>query len=221
MKKSNEQKSWNVPLPTKEDIMEDKTFDMETYAMMMLISNFGGSVLNEDDRYLYVNKLEEQRKYICEILGITSRTLTSRIKKLENHHSRIMKQKTINNERGEENLVYKLKFKDRNKRKYATINSYKLELILKQKKKHLVKVYLLMIYMCKDKYGNSIERHMDYSWIAKRVGLKDKEWIGDCVLILEKLGFIKIRRKRSVKSIKDSNNQWIKIPIITHYYKLI
>ncbi|MGL5067243.1 MAG: hypothetical protein ACRC6T_05360 [Sarcina sp.] len=198
---------WNVPLSTKEIVMEDKNFPINLYAKMMLESN-----RNENDdnkyRYIYKNKMKEKvEPYFLEGQNkISKKTYDKYFRYLKKVDFDLVKpENTING------IVYKLKFKDDNNRKFITIKSDVLNKLIECSNANVLKVYLILLYTLTDEEGHLLTKQVSRSWLCKKIGFSEKSLDRMTVILnflSDDLHLINIEIREGMYSVLDKNKNY-------------
>ena len=211
MKISND--TWLVPLPTSNDILTNRSISLRTYATLMLISNWGGKVLNENTRYLYDNKVQKHIDFILDLLKITKATFNSHIKRLSAKNVSIFTPKMIN-----DSLVYMLKPKDTNKKNFVLVNSNLLLKLIADYDETCLRVFLVLLYTCKDE-----TKQVTHEWLCKRIGksTNSRRLISNALNKLHEGGFIFIFKDRVIhKVFYPETNTYVCNPKEIHLYMI-
>ena len=70
-----------LPMPTSNKVIANKKINLKTYGSIMLHSKWGGTFLNEDNRYIYNDYINEKCEEIAKDCQISKRTLKNHIAK--------------------------------------------------------------------------------------------------------------------------------------------
>lgn len=130
-------------LPSSPDILTNKKISIRTYSMLMFYSNWGGEALNNNTRYIYDNKIQDNLEDILTSLNISKSSFRTHLLNLRNYSKDIFKVKMINNE-----LVYSLTPKDKNNKNFVLINSDILLKLISSCNETCVRIYLILTYSC-------------------------------------------------------------------------
>lgn len=183
---------FNLPMPSSDEILNNRDIDLRVYGSLMLDSKWGGKFLNSDDRYFYSKDFKEASKEVCERLGISESKLKRDITKLKkanlgNDLRLIQMCKNFNGD-----VIYKLNYGSyiNNKfEKFVTISNIALRILINATNDRVLRIYLYLLYKCRN--GEVIITQEE---ICNKIGLsyKSRKVVSDCVNALEKLGFINI-----------------------------
>ncbi|MDQ0459004.1 hypothetical protein QOZ91_000510 [Clostridium sardiniense] len=136
-------KTWAVPLTSSNKILTNKKISLRTYALLMLYSNWGGSMFNDNTRYLYDNKISDNIEDLLSVLNITRSSFRSHLFNLRTYSKGIFKSKMIKDE-----LVHMLIPKDNNN--YVLIDSDLLLKLICNCNENCIRIYIILCYLCRN-----------------------------------------------------------------------
>lgn len=211
-----------LPMPTKAQVLKNKDISIRTYGAVMLESNWGGKILNPDDRYIYADKLDEVIKDISKEFKLSERTLKRYITKLRKCNVNILE--AMPNAKGE--LIYKLNYSDENFKNYILIHDKALRKLVNAYSENTLRIYLILLYKCFDEFKdeNTItykECEMTQEYLCQKIGLKanSRKIIADCIEALARGGFIKIRVEYKT-NYETKNKELLNYPIAKYFYNI-
>ena len=209
-----DKKPFNIPIPTRLPVVQNRTLDLRLFCSLLLISNhFGTKSLQDEHRYLYDNKMQQHMNYLTLILGITSKTFMTNLRKLILDETGIIK--TANYKK---KLVYKLYSKNIEGKDYVLIDNKTLEKLVRNNKSIDIKVYCILKYMLrKDK-----ESTITQEWIAERLGYSknSRQMIARSLNRLEASGLIKVTSKL-IKDRKWVDNHFKTNIFVNNFYEIV
>lgn len=189
-----------LPMPTSNKVIANKKINLKTYGSIMLHSKWGGTFLNEDNRYIYNDYINEKCEEIAKDCQISKRTLKSHIAKLKKCDIKIFEPMIVGSD-----LVYRLNYSVEGQ-EYITINSVALRKLCNAYSENALKLYLIFSYSCIDVEKNKdsksykvkqVEKLITQKWLCEKLGISynNRIVITDCVNALKKGGFIKVRQE--------------------------
>ena len=192
-------------LPSHNDVMQDKTFPYNTYAMLTINSKFNQNNKDEYKNYLYKSDikkdigdfLEEAKKDFPDGKIPAMKTVEKHIKTLLACDLPLVKIENSPN-----GVVYKLKA-DIDGKYYVRIPYIQVRELIVATNKSMLKLFVLLTYMC----DTESYKPLDRKFLARQLGLSDNSTRGLDVIstmtnALRKLGFIDIKSKTD-SFIKD------------------
>lgn len=214
-KTKKECKVIKFPMSSSEVNMKNKKCDYKTLAIMTYYSNYN-SYDKEDHRYVYKNDILLNKD---EIEGWSKNkidTVCRNIKKLCKLENNIIEAKNTDN-----GIVYLINYKDKNNRKFVTIEDEILKLLLDGCSSNVIKTYIFIKYRCE--FNGNKETKLTRKDIVDNVGLsikseknldKAKRWI----YILKGANLIKVNSKYEVEVDELSGNEIVKK---FNYYQIV
>lgn len=207
-------KPWAVPLPSSNEILTNKKISIKTYYILMLYSNWGGSMFNNDTRYVYDNKISENIEDILSTLNITNSSFRTHLSNLRKHSKSIFKATMVKDE-----LVYMLIPKDNNNKNYVLINSDILLKLINHCNENCIRIYILLCYICRNG-----PKQITHQWLSESIGNSSNSirLISKAVNELESNNFIYVERLKTVhKTYDELSNKIISNPKDIHVYSII
>lgn len=205
-------------LPSHNDVMQDKTFPYNTYAMLTINSKFNQNNKDEYKNYLYKSDikkdigdfLEEAKKDFPDGKIPAMKTVEKHIKTLLACDLPLVKIENSPN-----GVVYKLKA-DIDGKYYVRIPYIQVRELIVATNKSMLKLFVLLTYMCDTESYTKIDR----KFLARQLGLTDNshkilDGISTMTNSLRKLGFIDIRQE--IKTEYDEETKKIKTKTINAY----
>lgn len=208
-----ENKVWAVPLPSSPEVLKSKNISIRTYALLLLYSNWGGTLSNDNTRFLYDNKLSDNVNEILTTLNISRNTLRKHLFNLRTLSKGIFKSKMVNDE-----LVHMLAPKDKEGKNFVVIKSDILLKLICNCSENCIRIYIILCYVCRD--GS---RQLTHQWLSESIGnsSNSRRLISKAVNELESFNFISIERTKKVhKVLNESTGRIICNPKDVHYYSL-
>lgn len=209
--RSIEKENVEFPLPTHKSVLENKKFPYNTFATLMVNSNYGG--LNNHiekgnfKNYLYDNKMEEVMDFLKELESEGAKVTNKRT--VERHIKTILDLglDLIEVRNTENGIVYMLKSSIDNKY-YVKIPYAQIRELLISTNKNMLKLFAFMKYMCNETDFKTIER----KFIAEHIGISSKsvknlDGISVMLNSLANLGFIEIMENVKVESDANGNKK--------------
>lgn len=153
---------WNVPIITKEEVMQDKKFDMRIYSKTVLESKNNKNT-PEKQRYIYKKDFNKTVKdYFIEGANKMSKKVFERhwkyIRKID--FNLVEAENTFNG------IVYKLNYSDESGKRFVTIPSDLLNKLIECSNANVIKTYLILLYTC----SNSEFRAINQEWLCEKIG---------------------------------------------------
>ena len=192
-------------LTSHNDVIQDKTFPYNTYAMLTINSKFNQNNKDEYKNYLYKSDikkdigdfLEEAKKDFPDGKIPAMKTVEKHIKTLLACDLPLVKIENSPN-----GVVYKLKA-DIDGKYYVRIPYIQVRELIVATNKSMLKLFVLLTYMC----DTESYKPLDRKFLARQLGLSDNSTRGLDVIstmtnALRKLGFIDIKSKTD-SFIKD------------------
>lgn len=198
------------PISTDEKNMKDKKCDYNTYGLMTLFSKYTKGedhrYITEDDLILNQSKIEEYSKNKFD-------TVKRNIKKLAKLESSLVVAKIINGK-----TTYIINYKNKDGRKYVTIEEEILKTLLNDLKSSTIKVYMLLKYRCKTKTFTRIIKES----INNNIGLnsdsgKNKKELNKTLDLLRDIDLIEKYTK--TEKIQNKNGKIVYTPVT--YIRLV
>lgn len=196
----------NFPMSTQKCHMKDKKCDYKTLAIMTLYSNMTPmkdqheSRTYEPYRYVYKNKII---KFTDEIESLSNKkigTVINNMRKLSQLEGGLVTATKNHNEE----IIYYIRYENERGREYVSIPEDMLRRLVWIGNGNLIKVYLLIKYLCEDEKRrfNHDEKKITNKYICDEIGLSSSsknnlQGITEITNTLEECDFIK---KRYVKS---------------------
>ena len=200
-----------VPLPAHNDILRDKNFKYNTFALLMAGSNknIGDVEVMEFTNYIYDNETKDLLDFIYETTGkpMSERTLNSHRKNIiDSGYDLVGLQNTPNG------LAYLLRAEYEGGY-FVTIPFIQLKELLLYTNKNVLKIYVFLKDYLKGKKQGEFTP-IDRAFIARSIGLSDKsvknlDAISVMLKGLVKSGFIEIKEtvKKEVSKKDPSKTQ--------------
>lgn len=198
------------PISTDEKNMKDKKCDYNTYGLMTLFSKYTKGedhrYITEDDLILNQSKIEEYSKNKFD-------TVKRNIKKLAKLESSLVVAKIINGK-----TTYIINYKNKDGRKYVTIEEEILKTLLNDLKSSTIKVYMLLKYRCNTKTFTRIIKES----INNNIGLnsdsgKNKKELNKTLDLLRDIDLIEKYTK--TEKIQNKNGKIVYTPVT--YIRLV
>ncbi|MCQ2011972.1 hypothetical protein [Clostridium butyricum] len=206
-------KIWAVPLPSSPEVLKNKNISIRTYALLMLYSNWGGTMCNNDTRFLYDNKLSDNVNEILTTLNISRNTLRKHLFNLRTLSKGIFKTKMVKDE-----LVYMLSPKDKDGKNFILIRSDILLKLICNCNENCIRIFIILCYACR---GGS--RQLTHQWLSESIGnsSNSRRLISKAVNDLELFNFISVERTKTVhKVLNESTGKIICNPKDVHCYSI-
>lgn len=197
-------------LPSHNDIIQDKTFPYNTYAMLTINSNFNKNNKDEYKNYIYkstVKKdisdfLEEAKKDFPDGKIPAVKTVEKHIKTLLSCDLPLMKVENSPN-----GVVYKLKA-DVDGKYFVRIPYAQVRELVVATNKNMLKLFVILTYMCDTETYKVIDR----KFLARQLGLSDisnrgLDVISTMTNSLRKLGFIDIKQEIQTDYDKENHRE--------------
>lgn len=212
-----------LPMPTSEQVIQNKSINLKTYGAIMLHSRWGGQLLNQEDRYVYNEYLDKKCEEISLECNISKRTLKRHITALKKCNVKIFEPVAVNGE-----LVYKLNYSIEGQ-EFITVDSVALRKLCNAYSENTLKLYLIFSYTCieaKKGRGRSgykvsrVEKLIKQDWLCKKLGISynSRVVITDCVEALQKGGFINVREDYKLSPCTDADNKVVSIHKKPEFY---
>lgn len=205
-------------LTSHNDVIQDKTFPYNTYAMLTINSNFNKNNKDEYKNFLYKDNikkdigdfLEEAKKDFPDGKIPAMKTVEKHIKTLLACDLPLIKIENTPN-----GVAYKLKA-DIDGKYYVRIPYIQVRELTVSTNKNMLKLFVILTYMCDTETHTKIDR----KFLARQLGLSDNSTRGLDVIstmttTLANLGFIEI--KVETKTEYDKDLQKIVVKTINSY----
>lgn len=197
-------------LPSHNEIIQDKSFPYNTYAMLTINSNFNKNNKDEYKNYIYkstVKKdisdfLEEAKKDFPDGKIPAVKTVEKHIKTLLSCDLPLMKVENSPN-----GVVYKLKA-DVDGKYFVRIPYAQVRELVVATNKNMLKLFVILTYMCDTETYKVIDR----KFLARQLGLSDisnrgLDVISTMTNSLRKLGFIDIKQEIQTDYDKENHRE--------------
>lgn len=198
------------PISTDEENMKNKKCDYNTYSLMTLFSKYtkgeNHRYITEDDLILNQSKIEEYSKNKFD-------TVKRNIKKLSKLEGNLVVAKIINGK-----TTYIINYKNKDGRKYVTVEEEILKTLLNDLKSSTIKVYMLLKYRCNTKTFTRIIKES----INNNIGLnsdsgKNKKELNKTLDLLRDIDLIEKYTK--TEKIQNKNGKIVYTPVT--YIRLV
>lgn len=210
----NNNKIWAVPLPSSPEVLKNKEISLRTYALLMLYSNWEGTMCNNNTRFLYDNKLSDNVNEILTTLNVSRNTLRKHLFNLRTLSKGIFISKMVNDE-----LVHMLSPKDKEGKNFVLIKSDILLKLICNCNENCIRIYIILCYVCRK--GSS---QLTHQWLSESIGnsSNSRRLISKAINDLEAFNFISVERTKTVhKVLNESTGKIISNPKDVHYYSII
>lgn len=160
-------KVWDVPIPSHNDHLNNKDVDYAIYGGLTLFSNYGGIYNTEAQRYIYKNKINDEKEILLDMCNTSESTLKRNLNKLKK-----IKIKDnlplVSTENTPNGVVYKLNYAVEDKY-YVTIPSDILNYLIKTSNSNMIRLY---VFFKVQLANGSKEMQRDYinSYLGYKVG---------------------------------------------------
>ena len=205
-------------LTSHNDVIQDKTFPYNTYAMLTINSNFNKNNRDEYKNFLYKDNikkdigdfLEEAKKDFPDGKIPSMKTVERHIKTLLACDLPLIKIENTPN-----GVAYKIKA-DIDGKYYVRIPYIQVRELLVSANKNILKLFVILTYMCDTESYTKIDR----KFLARQLGISDGstkmlDMISTMTNSLRKLGFIDIIQE--IKTEYDDETKKIKTKTINAY----
>ena len=205
-------------LTSHNDVIQDKTFPYNTYAMLTINSNFNKNNKDEYKNFLYRDNikkdigdfLEEAKKDFPDGKIPSMKTVERHIKTLLACDLPLIKIENTPN-----GVAYKIKA-DIDGKYYVRIPYIQVRELLVSANKNILKLFVILTYMCDTESYTKIDR----KFLARQLGISDGstkmlDMISTMTNSLRKLGFIDIIQE--IKTEYDDETKKIKTKTINAY----
>ena len=191
------------PLNTHKSILQDKNYPYNTYANMVIVSNFNKYNEGEYKNYIYADGVSDimERFETINKSGkklMSEKTLNRHIKAMEKHNIQLLKLSNTKN-----GIVYHLKSSENN-RYYVEVPYKQIKELLDATNKNMLKLFTLLKYMCNENTFTTIDR----KFLCENIGLSvdsdnNLKSIGTMTKALAKLGMIEINQHTKIEVNED------------------
>lgn len=205
-------------LTSHNEVIQDKTFPYNTYAMLTINSNFNKNNRDEYKNFLYKDNikkdigdfLEEAKKDFPDGKIPSMKTVERHIKTLLACDLPLIKIENTPN-----GVAYKIKA-DIDGKYYVRIPYIQVRELLVSANKNILKLFVILTYMCDTESYTKIDR----KFLARQLGISDTstkmlDMISTMTNSLRKLGFIDIIQE--IKTEYDDETKKIKTKTINAY----
>lgn len=205
-------------LTSHNDVIQDKTFPYNTYAMLTINSNFNKNNKDEYKNFLYKDNikkdigdfLEEAKNDFPDGKIPSMKTVERHIKTLLACDLPLIKIENTPN-----GVAYKIKA-DIDGKYYVRIPYIQVRELLVSANKNILKLFVILTYMCDTESYTKIDR----KFLARQLGISDSstkmlDMISTMTNSLRKLGFIDIIQE--IKTEYDDETKKIKTKTINAY----
>lgn len=191
------------PLPTHKSILENGKYPYNTFATLMINSNYDSEQGKADKNYrnfLYENKMEDVMEFLKELELEGAKQVSRRT--VERHIKTIIDLgfESIECRNTENGIVYMLKASTDDKY-FIKIPYAQIRELLISTNKNMLKLFAFLKVMCTDKQGKIKDSFttIDRKFLCEHIGLSSKsdtnvKKVGTMLVSLAKLGFIEIKK---------------------------
>lgn len=189
----NSNNIWEVPLPSSPEVLKNKDISLRTYALLMLYSNWEGTTCNNNNRFLYDNKLSDDVNEILTTLNVSRNTLRKHLFNLRTLSNGIFKSKMVNGE-----LVHMLTPKDKNGKNFVLIRSDILHKLICNCNENCIRIYIILCYVCRKD-----SKQITHQWLSESIGNSSNSirLISKAINDLESFNFISVERTKTVHKV--------------------
>lgn len=149
-------KTWDVPITSLKNNINNKNVDMQLLAVITLLSKSG---FNDGDRFLYDNDFD--KKEVAKLIGKTTATVRNKLNKLIG--AGIVRSFNVKFDE----KVFLIQYAKEGKY-YVTIRSDILEKLVEEGNNHTIKVYIVFKYTLRMR-----ERRISQSFLINQLGLSE------------------------------------------------
>ena len=200
-------------LTSHNDVIQDKTFPYNTYAMLTINSNFNKNNKDEYKNFLYRDDIKKDiGDFLEEAKNDFPDGKIPAMKTVEKHIKTILScdLPLVKIENSPNGVVYKLKA-DVNGKYYVRIPYVQVRELIVSTNKNMLKLFVILTYMCDTENYKKLDR----KFLARQLGLSDNsdktlKGIGTMTDSLMKLGFIDIQEEVKTEYDKETNKMKVK-----------
>ena len=200
-------------LTSHNDVIQDKTFPYNTYAMLTINSNFNKNNKDEYKNFLYKDNIKKDiGDFLEEAKNDFPDGKIPAMKTVEKHIKTILScdLPLVKIENSPNGVVYKLKA-DVDGKYYVRIPYVQVRELIVSTNKNMLKLFVILTYMCDTENYKKLDR----KFLARQLGLSDNsdktlKGIGTMTDSLMKLGFIDIQEEVKTEYDKETNKMKVK-----------
>lgn len=200
-------------LTSHNDVIQDKTFPYNTYAMLTINSNFNKNNKDEYKNFLYRDDIKKDiGDFLEEAKNDFPDGKIPAMKTVEKHIKTILScdLPLVKIENSPNGVVYKLKA-DVDGKYYVRIPYVQVRELIVSTNKNMLKLFVILTYMCDTENYKKLDR----KFLARQLGLSDNsdktlKGIGTMTDSLMKLGFIDIQEEVKTEYDKETNKMKVK-----------
>ena len=200
-------------LTSHNDVIQDKTFPYNTYAMLTINSNFNKNNKDEYKNFLYRDDIKKDiGDFLEEAKNDFPDGKIPAMKTVEKHIKTILScdLPLVKIENSPNGVVYKLKA-DVDGKYYVRIPYVQVRELIVSTNKNMLKLFVILTYMCDTENYKKLDR----KFLARQLGLSDNsdktlKGIGTMTDSLMKLGFIDIQEEVKTEYDKEANKMKVK-----------
>lgn len=200
-------------LTSHNDVIQDKTFPYNTYAMLTINSNFNKNNKDEYKNFLYRDDIKKDiGDFLEEAKNDFPDGKIPAMKTVEKHIKTILScdLPLVKIENSPNGVVYKLKA-DVDGKYYVRIPYVQVRELIVSTNKNMLKLFVILTYMCDTENYKKLDR----KFLARQLGLSDNsdktlKGIGTMTDSLMKLGFIDIQEDVKTEYDKETNKMKVK-----------
>lgn len=210
--------NFDVAINTSKINLQNKKCNYKVLAILSLLSNRKSDKVNsfaENYRYIYENKIIDNKLIIEELSSMKLNTFISNAMKLANN-SNLVSCKIQNNK-----VCYFLHHETfKTHREYITIDSQRLIELIKIADSNAIKIYMLLSYMCKD------FKLVTNEYICEQIGLSKKsnrniQSVINSINVLVENNYILKDKQKSFVVVENKNSDLIKKYVERNKYKIV
>ena len=200
-------------LTSHNNVIQDKTFPYNTYAMLTINSNFNKNNKDEYKNFLYRDDIKKDiGDFLEEAKNDFPDGKIPAMKTVEKHIKTILScdLPLVKIENSPNGVVYKLKA-DVDGKYYVRIPYVQVRELIVSTNKNMLKLFVILTYMCDTENYKKLDR----KFLARQLGLSDNsdktlKGIGTMTDSLMKLGFIDIQEEVKTEYDKETNKMKVK-----------
>ena len=200
-------------LTSHNDVIQNKTFPYNTYAMLTINSNFNKNNKDEYKNFLYRDDIKKDiGDFLEEAKNDFPDGKIPAMKTVEKHIKTILScdLPLVKIENSPNGVVYKLKA-DVDGKYYVRIPYVQVRELIVSTNKNMLKLFVILTYMCDTENYKKLDR----KFLARQLGLSDNsdktlKGIGTMTDSLMKLGFIDIQEEVKTEYDKETNKMKVK-----------